>query len=124
MAPTRQVAVLLACSALTLAVVASGPGTVALFSDTHVAAGNISADTDGDRTTTIDAIGESENTSTDASTANSSGDADVEGGNTSTGNASVESSSTATNSEGASPDASVESGNETTESSPQRAQTN
>lgn len=84
MAPTRRLAILLACSAIALAL-AGGPGTVALFSDAHVAAGNISADEDVDRTTTVDAIGGSENTSANGSAENGSGDADAENVSAGTG---------------------------------------
>ncbi len=118
MATMRRVAVLLACSTLALAVVASGPGTVALLSDTHVATGNISVDPDVDRTTTIDAIGESENASGNASAENASVGVDAASGNASAGNTNVDNSSTTTNHESASPNGTVERGNETAERSP------
>ncbi|GAA0669310.1 hypothetical protein ACFQDG_09850 [Natronoarchaeum mannanilyticum] len=122
MAPTRRVAILVTCSAIILAVVASGPGTVALLSDTHVATGNISADADGDRTTTVEAVDESENATGNVSAGNASvgvdaADGNASAGNTSTGNASVGNSDAATSHDGVSPNGTVESGNEAAERS-------
>jgi len=59
MSSALRLATLCVCAALVCAAVAGGPGTGALFSDTHVAAGNVSTDMDDmDDVSTVDAISE------------------------------------------------------------------
>ncbi len=62
MSSALRLTTLLVCVALVCAAVVGGPGTGALLSDDHVAAGNISADVDNE--STIDIIDETDETET------------------------------------------------------------
>ncbi|TMT85309.1 hypothetical protein E2L06_01290 [Haloterrigena sp. H1] len=65
MSSALRLATLCVCAALVCAAVAGGPGTGALFSDTHVAAGNVSTDMDDmDDVSTVNVISEPETNET------------------------------------------------------------